>query len=478
MNHINWLEKRARLSGEKTALVFKEKRISFAALYQDADLAARQLYKLGICEQTRVALLGKNTVEMVTVIHALQLLGAIAVFLNPRLSREEMAYQVGQSRATFLLYDAEYTALSEGQEVSRCSFAEMAELPASSERPIPTLFETDVCSVMYTSGTTGRPKGVMQTYRNHFFSSAGSMLNFGLEPEQDAWLCVVPIFHISGLSILMRSVIYGIPIYLEEKFEPMRVVSLLESGQITHISVVMAMVKRLLDISEGTFHDRLKIMLLGGSAAPKELVKTCLERNIPLVQSFGMTETASQVVTLQKEKALQKIGSSGQALFPMEIRICQNGEVLESFVLGEIELMGPNITPGYLDDPEATEAAMHDGWFKTGDIGYLDDEGYLYVSDRRKDLIISGGENIYPTEIEHLLLSVEGISEVAVVGRKDAEWGEVPIAFYVGEALDQKKLVDYLRDRMAHFKVPKAFYQRENLPKTASGKIQRHLLKE
>ncbi|WP_099220910.1 o-succinylbenzoate--CoA ligase [Listeria costaricensis] len=478
MNHVNWLEKRARLSGEKTALVFKEETISFTALYQAADRAARELNKLGVGAHTRVALLGKNTPEMVIVIHALQLLGAVAVFLNPRLSREEMAYQVGQSKAACLLYDETFAVLREGQDISCYSFAELAAIEPISERPVPTLLETDVCSVMYTSGTTGRPKGVMQTYRNHFFSSVGSMLNLGLEPEQDAWLCVVPIFHISGLSILMRSVIYGIPVYLEEKFDPERVAVLLKSGRITHISVVMAMVKRLLDISEGGFHDRLKIMLLGGSAAPKELVRRCLERNIPLVQSFGMTETASQVVTLQKEKAMQKIGSSGQALFPVEIRIQKDGRSAAPFVLGEIELTGPNITPGYLDDPAATRAAMDGDWFKTGDIGYLDDEGYLYVSDRRKDLIISGGENIYPTEIEHLLLDLDGINEVAVVGKKDPEWGEVPIAFYTGETLNEAELTAYLRERLAHFKVPKAFYHRESLPKTASGKIQRHLLKE
>ncbi|EUJ33576.1 O-succinylbenzoic acid--CoA ligase [Listeria floridensis FSL S10-1187] len=302
------------------------------------------------------------------------------------------------------------------------------------------------------------------------------MLNFGFSKEKDAWLCAVPIFHISGLSILMRSVIYGIPVYLEPRFDAERMVKLIASGRVTHVSVVMTMLKRLLELKSEPFHSNLRVMLLGGSAAPKEIVAQSLAQNWPLVQSFGMTETASQVVSLQPEAAAEKIGSSGKILFPSELKIVKQQE---TDLDGEIWIKGPTVFAGYLNREQETKAAFVDGFFRTGDLGHLDADGFLYVAERRSDLIISGGENIYPTEVEHVLLSVAGVLEAAVVGEKDAEWGEKPVAhLVVASNFDEEALRENLEARLARFKIPKAFIYHEKLPRTASGKVQRHRLKK
>ncbi|MBC6127544.1 o-succinylbenzoate--CoA ligase [Listeria booriae] len=473
MELTNWLEKRVRLSPKRTALVFDGKQETFLEIYDAVQKVAGQLASFGVRDGMFVALLGKNDRDTFLMIHALQQLGAKTVFLNNRLTATEMGYQIRDAQVERCLYAADFADVmaNAAGNVRAVAFTEvmMAESSGVTQAVSHFAMET-VASIMYTSGTTGKPKGVMQTFGNHWWSATGSMLNLGLQ-EGDSWLCAVPIFHISGLSILMRSVIYGIPVYLEEHFDAKRVDQFLRSGEVTIISVVTTMVQRLLDTYTKSYHPKFRCMLLGGGPASKAILESCFAKGIPLIQSFGMTETASQIVTLPPEDALQKIGASGKPLFPAEVKISDQDEIL---------LKGPNITAGYLHNEAATQAAFDtNGWFRTGDIGYLDQDGFLFVQERRSDLIISGGENIYPTEIEHVLLEHPTVLEVAVVAKQDDKWGEVPVAFLVtSEETSEEQLHQFCEERLAKYKIPHQFHFLKELPKTASQKIQRHKLKK
>ncbi|MDT0012903.1 o-succinylbenzoate--CoA ligase [Listeria cossartiae] len=465
MDMTNWLQKRVRLSPNETALVFEGKEETFAEINEAVEQLAGKLFARGIRKDEMVAILGKNDRMIFLLIHALQQLGAVTLFLNNRLTKKELAFQLANAKVKQVFFADTFAE----KVVDGISYTELQQTNYLKPELLETWELSRVASVMYTSGTTGKPKGVMQTYENHWWSAVASALNLGLT-EKDSWLCAVPIFHISGLSIMMRSVIYGIPVYLEEHFDEEKITQLLESGKVSTISVVTSMLERLLKIHGGSYHPNLRTVLLGGGPASEAVLEICKQRNIPLVQSFGMTETASQIVTLPPKDALTKIGSSGKALFPAEVKIADDGEIL---------LKGPSITPGYLHNETATKAAFADGWFKTGDIGYLDEEGFLFVLERRSDLIISGGENIYPTEIEHVIATYEAVKEVAVVGKHDDKWGSVPVAFIIAEqTFDEAELRAICQTNLASFKIPKQITIVETLPKTASGKIQRNKLKE
>lgn len=481
-NVPNFLKQRAFLTPNRKALVFENKTWSFSEIFAEAEVLAKKISFLGIKEEDTIALLVKNRPQTVFIIHALQQLRVKAVFLNHRLTPSEMIYQLKDSQAKLLISDDDFKNIlneiySLDESFQLITFDEVERLPKTDVNVVNEYVLTDICSIMYTSGTTGHPKGVLQTYGNHWWSAIGSALNLGIK-EEDVWLCAVPLFHISGLSILMKSVIYGMPVYLMEQFNETKANTLLQSGDITIMSVVGTMLQRMITaLNEQSYHSKVRCLLLGGGPAPRPMLEACAEKGIPVFQSYGMTETASQIVTLAPEDSLGKLGSAGKPLFPSQLKIMSEGKENNPMEPGEIVVKGPNVTIGYLNRPEANQNSFQDGWLKTGDIGYVDEEGYLFVMDRRSDLIISGGENIYPAEIEEVLLAHPNVREAGVTGMEDEVWGQVPIGFVVlNQSVSEKELILFCRERLAKYKIPKKIYVIESMPRNASNKLLRRKL--
>lgn len=474
----NWLLKRAGLTPRRKALVFGRKSWSFEEMLHIVLETADNLAFLPIFKGSRAAVLMSNRPETVFIIHALQQIGAEVVFLNSRLTPSEWAFQLNDCKADILLFEKSFEKSVQQLSVTTKTVC-INRLPKETgQLKIREEFNLDeVCSIMYTSGTTGKPKGVLQTYGNHWWSAAGSVLNLGLR-EDDMWLCTVPLYHISGFSILLRSVIYGIPVMLMDKFDEKKVNDALSSGKVTIMSAVSSMLNRMLsELGDETYHPNFRCLLLGGGPAPRPLLESCKKKNIPVYQTYGMTETVSQIVTLSPEDSLVKIGSAGKPLFPFQLKILNEGREAAPLEPGEIVVRGPNVTPGYLNRETANKTSFQDGWFSTGDIGYLDEDGYVFVLDRRSDLIISGGENIYPAEIEEVLLAHPSVIEAGVTGVADEKWGQVPYAFIVSrDDISEERLVDFCRERLAPYKVPKKFIHVGELPKNGANKLVRREL--
>lgn len=482
----NWLKKRAYLTPDRTAIRFQKREYSFQELYERSLRVARQIHHLNVKKDAYVGVLLKNHVETVFILFALQMLGVRAVLLNNRLTERELVFQLKDSQAQLLLTEKEFVQkaekIAEEQPELPVIFKEdLFDFPEKTFIFNESFLLNDVCTVMYTSGTTGNPKGVLQTYGNHWWSAIGSVLNLGLR-EDDCWLAAVPLFHISGFSILIRSVIYGITVDLHESFDEKIVNEAIINEKVSIISVVSSMLMRLLDqLQDKHYPATFRCMLLGGGPAPLPLLEACQSKNIPVFQTYGMTETSSQIVTLAPEYSLTKLGSAGKPLFPSHIRIeTDNGDLAEENVAGEIVVKGPNVTSGYVNRANETTEFTTDGWFRTGDIGYVDEEGFLFILDRRSDLIISGGENIYPAEIEAVILSHPDVADVGVIGKEDVKWGQVPVAFVVlrsSATITETELQTYCQKKLAKYKVPKQITFRQELPRNAARKLLRKELR-
>ncbi|WP_010532314.1 o-succinylbenzoate--CoA ligase [Lentibacillus jeotgali] len=466
----HWLTKQADLAPEQTAVELTDgTKYTFRELKEKSQSFARKLRRLEVRKGSKVGILSANHIDMVIAIHALTYLEAVAVMLNIRLTKQELNYQLNDAGVGLVLAQNDDRKL----DSNTVFFSDVRELQEQEGELCSEINLDAMFTIIYTSGTTGFPKGVVHTYGNHWWSATGSVLNLGLS-KQDKWLAAVPMFHVSGLSILLRSVIYGIPVYMLEKYDKQQFHEALMKKGVTIASVVTMMVRDLINqLGDNRYPDTLRCLLLGGGPAPESLLEKAKARQVPVFQSYGMTETSSQIVTLSPGKALEKIGSSGKPLFPAQLKInAPDGQV------GEIYVKGPMVTKGYFNNEQATKKSIEDGWLATGDLGYTDWEGFLYVVDRRKDLIISGGENIYPTEIEKTLSAMEGIREVGVIGRSDEKWGQIPVAFIAAEdpAVPPDEILAFAERYLAGYKVPKEIYFLDCLPRNASNKLVRHKL--
>ncbi len=341
-----------------------------------------------------------------------------------------------------------------------------------------TATETDIASIMYTSGTTGKPKGVLQSFGNHYASALATKTSLNVT-EEDCWVCTVPLFHISGLSILMRQLILGCSLRLYPHFNGVQLTEDLRNGKGTIVSVVNTTLAALIALfPQNGYSPKFKTFLLGGGPIDVNLLKECLVRNLAVTQSYGMTETCSQIVALNEKDAARKLGSSGQPLTNVSLQIMLEENTCPAGEIGEICVQGPQIMKRYLQEETENASSWNpDGWFHTGDMGYIDEEGCLYVVSRLNDLIISGGENIYPAEVEQILSEMSQISEIAVVGKKNQKWGAVPVAYIVKKsAVTSQDIQQYAKNKLAAYKIPKEIHFVEKLPKTASGKVAKHRL--
>lgn len=475
----NWLMQRSFLTPERTAIETKEEKITFLELHEKVGSICEHLSYLQIEKGQKVAVLMKNGTQMITVIHALSYIGAVAVLLNTRLSREELLWQMDDAEVVCLVTDQEF----ETEQVLVYAFEEVVNGPKKTAVVQEEFSLEESMTIIYTSGTTGKPKGVILTYGNHWASAVGSSLNLGLR-DDDCWLACMPMFHVGGVSLLMKNIMYGMRILLVPKYDPDFIHEAIKTRGITIISVVSKMLMDLLErLGKETYPSSLRCMLLGGGPAPKPLLETCVTKGIPVYQTYGMTETSSQICTLSADYMLTKVGSAGKPLFSCQLRIEKDGEVVPPNVEGEIVVKGPNVTHGYFKREDATRETIIDGWLHTGDLGYLDEEGFLYVLDRRSDLIISGGENIYPAQIEEVLLANPKVVEAGVVGKADEQWGQVPAAFIVKAAdITEEELIKFCEEKLARYKVPREVHFLLELPRNASKKLLRrelrHLLEE
>jgi o-succinylbenzoate---CoA ligase len=489
----DWLRRRAFSTPGRLAVIAPGARWTFAELDRRADAMAMRLAACGVRAGDRVAVLLPNDAAFVEIVHALPRLGAVLVPINIRLAPDEIAWQLADAGVSLLLVDRVEPDLARTLRAASPELKIVALRSGNAGLPLLRDIEpepvklverhdaTEIHSLVYTSGTTGRPKGALLTYGNHWWSAIGSVLNLGATPD-DRWLAVLPLFHVGGLSILQRSVIYGIAVVVHESFDPASVNRSIDDDRVTIVSVVATMLRRMLaERRDEGYPPWLRCVLLGGGPAPRPLLEACAARGVPVTQTYGLTETASQVATLAPEDALRKLGSAGKPLYPNELAIEVDGRRAEPGEPGEILVRGPIVTAGYHRLPDATAAALRAGWLHTGDYGYLDADGFLYVLDRRDDLIVSGGENVYPAEVEAVLLAHPHVLEAGVIGVPDPEWGQRVVAVVRGRsgvAAEPQALIAHCRAHLAGYKVPTWIdFVTDSLPRNAGGKLLRRKLR-
>jgi O-succinylbenzoic acid--CoA ligase len=468
---------------DAVALHDGDRSISYIELERLIVGQARRLKRLGIQPGDRVGILARNSVEYAALIFAASRLGASAVLLNLRHSPREWKNMLAESQANLLLVDAEHHSILDTPTIPVWVIDD--DHPDSISRivPIDDAIPKDIdteqeATVVFTSGSSGKPKGVLLTYVNHYFNALGSNQNIRLQ-SGDCWLLSLPLYHVGGISILFRSALAGSSIYITRRFDPAAVNALIDSGAITHLSLVPTMLIALLQHRDyRPLPATLKAILLGGAPVPMSLIERARELKLPLLTSYGLTETGSQVCTLSPQDSPEKLNTSGRPLKYRELRIVDANDLqVAADTVGEIAVQGEVLFKGYLGG----ETLDADSWFHTGDMGSLDTDGYLIVCGRKDDMLISGGENIFPREIEAEVEIFPGVADCAVIGVPDTKWGERPVLFVATTApanFDVSALKQHLHERLARIKVPDTIIVTEQLPRIGIGKVDKARLME
>lgn len=497
----SWARRRARMTPGVTALVQDGVPTSYADLDRACTRLAHALRSRGIVHGDRVAFLGLNSVELVVALFATARLGAVFVPLNTRLAPPELAYVLEHSGSRLLIAEDALAGALEDPAVAGLGpgtldthvftraagaglDALLAGVPPEAEAVDEPVSLDDVFMIQYTSGTTGRPKGVVLTHGNVTWNVHNLMVDVDLTSSEVA-LVTAPLFHTAALNqVLLPTVLKGGTSLVEARFDPVRAIDLIESERVTLLFGVTSMYLALAAAPRFGEADltSLRIALSGGAPIPESLLHTWLDRGLMIVQGYGLTESSPGATMLRAADGVRKLGSAGTACFFSDVRVVDaTGAETGDGEAGEVLVTGPNVSPGYWRDEAATATAHRDGWLHTGDVAVRDDEGFLRIVDRLKDMYISGGENVYPAEVEAALHAHADVAECAVVGVPDERWGEVGRAFVVlraGSSATEDDLLAHLDGRLARYKLPRSVVLVPDLPHNASGKLLKSRLRE
>jgi fatty-acyl-CoA synthase len=496
----NWPTRRAFLCGDRVALIDGDRRLTYTEFDRRTDQLAQALRTSGVQQGDRMAGLMVNSAAFLETMFAAAKLGAIFVPINFRLAAPEVSYLLADSGAVALVWSgglselARHALAGEGVTVrvrvvvdgeptdGEADFEQL--LSSGTTRPVNVdVAGSDLCCLPYTSGTTGRPKGAMLTHDNLLWNMFNGMsAGRGLR-EGDRTITATPLFHIGGLSVHTLPLIYiGGTNALLPAFDPAEVLAAMARERATIQFLVPAMWAALMAARVDSYDlSALELAVSAGAPCPTPVLEYFQGKGIPFQESFGLTETGG-VTLLDADHVREKSGTVGRPLFHVQTRIVdEHDRDVATDTVGEVVVRGPAVFAGYWRRPEATAEAFRGGWFHTGDLGRIDDEGFITLVDRRKDMIITGGENVYPIEVEQVLCRHPAIREVAVVGVPHAKWGETPVAVVAlrdDVHATPEELIGYVRERMAHFKCPTRVEYVPELPRNATGKVLKTTLRK
>ncbi len=492
MVRTDWFERWAQYTPDSVALVDQEggREFTYARCFSIINRLANVLRDdYGIAQGDRIAVLAMNEVEYVFLFYAAQKCLAILVPVNYRLAPPEIAHVLKDCDPALFVVQQQYmdaatramesvaplrvVPFDGGDGLAGCMYEQ-----SRSDSNVPMSAELDTpCMILYTSGTTGAPKGAIITHGMLFWNSINTTMRLNLT-QQDVTLTFAPFFHTGGWNVLTTPFLHrGAKLVLLRRFDPGLVLRLCDELQVSILFGVPTMMDMLArdEAFEASKLFSVRYAIVGGEPMPVDLIRLWQNKGVPIRQGYGLTEFGPNVFSLNEEDAVRKIGSIGFPNFYIDAKVVNDdGLELGSDEVGELLLRGPVCTPGYWHNDAATSAAIQDGWFRTGDLVRRDADGYYFVVDRKKDMFISGAENVYPAEIEHVLRSHPDIEAAAVVGVADPIWGESGKAFIVlrpGATLTREAILDYCRERLAKFKIPKHVAFLDALPLSDSGKI-------
>lgn len=484
---MDWIRKRALLTGGKTAIIDIEKKrtLTFNELNQSANRWAQFLLEQQIGKGDRVALLAENQAEIFELFFACGKIGAILVPVNWRLAEREIQYIIGNCQPKLLIYEEKYEkVVLRLEQVKSQKLEHPSEKFSASFEAETNITEEDPWLIIYTGGTTGNPKGVVLTHRSVDWNAMNTIISWGLTSEEIT-LTYMPLFHTGGINALSLPILMnGGTVVIGNKFDPREALLYLKKYKCTialFVPTMYHMMQQTEEFEKLDFPD-MKVFLSGGAPCPLSIYEKFYKKGLRFKEGYGLTEAGPNNFFITPEEAEKKPGSVGKPMMFNDVKIVkQDGSIAGDMEVGELLVKGNYTFSEYWNNPEATKAAWQNEWLCTGDLAMRDADGYHYIVGRKKDMIITGGENVYPLEIEQWLSEHPAINENAVVGIPDEKWGERVVAFislHANGKVTEEDLKAYCAKRLAKYKIPKQFIILDEIPKTPVGKIDKKVLQE